>query len=363
MPQHLAYSSKCHEECLFYRLVELLGERGWERLGLGAWIKSARIRQNGFQEVAIRLLVWNGVVARSDRIRGAVLHTLEHRGRLYRFIFGRGEERAEAAYYQSPRCTTQPCITRHDLVELLPPAPRPLIVIDLSQLPEHNMDEVSSMRRQIAATLGVIRGYLWDRHLLLTSAPEGVRAWLRSFMHTPFVSITDAPTDEALDARGYHGPRILLDPNAEEELKPSEVLEAEVFILGGIVDKRPRPGATSRLPIERAARRRIALRGSIIGVPHTLNALVEVLLRARYLYNGDVERALYDVIPPHEARIRAYVEITRRARGGRVTWELYEELRRWLPLRPRDFEKAARMAGVKLEGRISKDQSHHSVQR
>ncbi len=345
----LSFTEQCEKECLFYRLLDACREYGWARLGLGAWIKSRRLRRNGFQEIAVRVLVWGGVVAPSTHIKGAVLHEVRYRGRVFAFIFGKGEVHADAAYYQTPRCVQRDCINRDDIIARLPPLPEPLIVIDLTQLPEHSLDEAGSLRRQLAATLGVLRSYLWDRHLLLTNTPPGAKAWLHSFMHSDYVQVSSLPTDDALDARGYDGLRILLDPNAEKPLKPHEVLEAQVFILGGIVDKRPRPGATTRLPIEKAVRRRIELRGSIIGVPHTLNNLVETILLARYRYGGDVERALYETIPPHEARIRAYVEITRAARGrGAVSWELYEELRRWLPLRPRDFEKAARMAGVKL---------------
>ena len=364
MPTLLRFNSMCERECLFYRLLHLLEKQGWSKLGLAAWIKSARLRYNGFQEIALRVLVWNGIVAEVDHIRGAVHHELLYRGRLYRFILGRGDVRADAAYFQSTVCK-RPCIRRDELIELLPPKATPLIVIDLSQLPEHNLDESSSLRRQLAATLGVIRHYLWDRHLLLTSAPEGTIGWLHSFIHSPFIRVTSLPTDEALDAYGYTGRAILLDPSADRPLSREDVLEAEAFILGGIVDKRPRPGATAKLPIEKARRRRVELRGSLIGVPNTINTLVDAILRARYLYDGDVERALYDVIPPHEARIRAYVEIARAAsKTGCIDWSFYEELRRWLPLRPRDFEKAARMAGVKIcERNVSKDQSHHNAQR
>ncbi|AEM38018.1 tRNA (guanine-N1-)-methyltransferase [Pyrolobus fumarii 1A] len=362
----LRYNTVCENECLFYKLLRLLNEYGWYNLGLGAWIKSRRIRDNGFQEVALRVLVWSGVVGEASRIKGGIDQVLNYQGREYRFVFGPGDVKADAAYYQH-RCKSSYCIEHDDIVSLLPEKPKPLIVIDLAQLHMHNLDEASSLRRQLAATLGVIRRFLWDRHLLLTNAAEGVRAWLKSFMATMQVQMSSLNTDDALDVRGYTGLRILLDPNADKDLQPDEVVKADVFILGGIVDKRPRPGATRELPIEGAVRRRISLRGSIIGVPHTINTLVEALLLARYVYDGNIERALYDVTPPHEARIRAYVEISRVIRGAKgayVDWDLYEELVKWLPLRPRDFEKAARMAGARLrrsyeEYLLSKDQSHH----
>ena len=364
MPMLLRFNSICEKECLFYKLLKLLDKRGWSRLGLAAWIKSARLKHNGFQEVALRILVWNGIVAEVDHIKGAIHQELLYRGRLYRFILGKGDVKADAAYFQSTRCRRL-CIRRDDLIELLPQKPVPLIVVDLTQLPEHNLDEASSLRRQLAATLGVIRQYLWDRHLLLTSAPAGTIGWLHSFIHSRFIRVTSLATDEALSIYGYTGKVILLDPSADKPLSREDVLEAEAFILGGIVDKRPRPGATARLPIERAQRRRIELRGSLIGVPNTINTLVDVILRARYIYDGNIERALYDIIPPHEARIRAYVEIARTAsKKGCISWSFYEKLREWLPLRPRDFEKAARMAGVKIcEREVSKDQFHHNAQR
>lgn len=344
----LRYNKLCERECLFPRLLEACEEHGWFNLGLGAWIKSRRLHENGFQEISLRLLVWRGIVAQADRIKGSVLHEVEYRGNTYRFIFGKGGVKADAAYYQSVECIGE-CISRRDILLRLAPLSKPFIVIDLSQLLEHNLDEAGSLRRQLAATLGVIRKFLWDRHLVLTSAPEGTRGWLRSFIASDYVRITSLSTDDALDVYGCGKRRILLDPNADSILTRDDILEADAFILGGIVDKRPRPGATSRLGVEMAERRKIVLRGSIIGVPHTLNNLAEAILLARYVYDGDIERALYDVIPPHEARIRAYVEITRAARGKSVIdWDLYEELVKWLPIRPRDFEKAARMAGVRL---------------
>ena len=163
---------------------------------------------------------------------------------------------------------------------------------------------------------------------------------------------------------------MLLDPYADTPLGPRDVLEAEAFIVGGIVDKVPRPRATeaiSRL-IPWAARRRVELKGSIIGVPNTINSIIEIVLKARYDYGGDVERAVRSVMSPADARLRAYVEISRRARGrGKVDWSFYCELASWLPITRDDFLRAARMAHVEVVGepqeceRVSKDQSLHGT--
>jgi len=46
---------------------------------------------------------------------------------------------------------------------------------------------------------------------------------------------------------------------------------------------------------------------------------------------------------------RAYVEIAKRAgRTGRIGWDFYCELRKWLPITIREFLRAARMAHVEI---------------
>ena len=322
----------------------MLQERSWYSVGSLVHLDAGRARRNPFQELLVRILSWGGGFVEASKWNGLVRFCEEYRDRAFRYIAGRGEIRADAVY--SPEAGW-----RHELLERLS-EPRPLIVIDLSLLHTHiAMSEYRSLRRQIGATLGVVRRYLWDRHLLLAGAPPGAYEWLRAFLGRGLVDVSTLASDEAAYIRGADR-IILLDPNAEHDLEPRDVLEADAFIIGGIVDRLPRPGETRKLVLKGLAEpRRLTLRGSIHGVPSRLNMVAEIVLMARYETCGNVEEAIRRVMSPRDAKLRAYVELARWSRGKKkkVPWSLYEELAKWLPLTPKDFVEAARMAGLDVE--------------
>ncbi|ABM79955.1 hypothetical protein [Hyperthermus butylicus] len=328
-----------------YRLLELLGEHGYYSIGSRVHVEASRLSEDPFQELTVRILVWGGGLREDKGYVGGVVYSEEYMGRQYSFIRGDGDTRTDAVYVRDANW-------RWMLLEKLPSQLKPLIVIEMSLLWRHSPRELVSLRKQIAAALGVVRRYLWDRHLLLAGIPEGGFEWLRLLMGRGSVSISSLPGDEAAMLRGARR-IILLDPSAEKPLTPSEVLEADAFILGGIVDRLPRPGETSRLRLRGLAEpRRLLFHGDVHGVPNRINMLVEILLRARYKYCGDLDQAIRSVMSPRDARLRAAVEIARWSRGKKrtVPWTLYEELCKWLPLTPRDFVRAARMAGLEVEG-------------
>lgn len=335
---------KCYRELPRYRLLDALQGRGWYSLGSLVHLDSGRVKSNPFQELLVRILSWGGGFVEASHWTGSERFCEEYRGAVFRYIAGRGGSRADAVY-------TPEADWRSKLLQRLP-EPLPLIVIDLSLVDKHvSMTELRSLRRQVGATLGVVRRYLWDRHLLLAGGPPGAYEWLHMFMGRGLVDYSLLPSDEAALLRGARR-IILLDPNAEQGLRPSDVLEADAFIIGGIVDRLPRPGETRRLMLRGLAEpRKLALRGSIHGVPSRLNMLAEIILKARYETCGDVEEAIRSVMSPRDARLRAYVELARWSQGRRkkAPWSLYEELASWLPLSPRDFVRAARMAGLEVE--------------
>ena len=242
------------------------------------------------------------------------------------------------------------CSTRKELFSVLGEY-KPLIVIDLGLVASHLRRELRSLRVQVGAALGVIRRYLWDRHLLLSSAGPGVIEWLRAFMGRALFDYSELPGDEAASLRGA-SKIIVLDPSAEKPLTSSEVLSADAFIIGGIIDILPRPGATRRLNLRGLGEpRKITLRGSIHGVPSRLPQVVEIVLRARY-ETCDIEEAVRRVMSPRDTRLRAFIELMKWSRGRRkrVPLTLYYELREWLPISLRDFVRAARMAKLEVEG-------------
>ncbi len=259
---------------------------------------------------------------------------------------GKGSENADAIIsYQN-----KPCVTRKELLSVLEEY-KPLIVIDLGLIASHLGRELRSLRVQVGGVLGIIRRYLWDRHLLLSSARPGVVEWLRAFMGRALFDYSELPGDEAASLRGARK-IIVLDPLAEKPLTSMEALSADAFIIGGIIDILPRPGATRKLNLRGLGEpRKITLRGSIHGVPSRLPQIAEIVLRARY-ETCDVEEAVRRVMSPRDARLRAFIELMKWSRGQqrRVPLALYYELRKWLPISLRDFVRAAKMAKLEIEG-------------
>jgi len=322
--------------------------RALAALGVYRVAHLGRIRAPGgtdpFQRLAVEALTRDAVLEQRGGWRGRIIHREQYQGKTFEFMAGRGDEEPDAVVVPGRGL-------RERVLAELPPRPRPVIALDFSLIHRHSPEEARSLRVQVGAALGAVRRYLWDPHLLLAGLERGVLEWLRGFLASPYVATTMLPADEGLTLRGYRR-IILLDPSAEKPLTGREAKEADAFILGAIVDRTPRPGETSRLRLRGLyTPRRLELRGSTHGVPNRINTLAEILLRARYETCGNIEKAILASMSPRDARARAYVEISRwlRGRTTKVPWELYCRLRSWLPLTPRDFRRAARMAGAEVE--------------
>ena len=340
-----------------YALLRLLGERGYYKLLPLIHLERSRLQDDPFQEVALHILVWGGGIVEGDR-RASVVYCEEYAGRRFTLLRGEGGERADALLVRSAGGW------RWELLAQLPL--KPLIVVDLSLLWRHHPRELTSLRKQVTATLGVVRRYLWDRHLLLSSVPRGAYEWLRLLLGRGAVQVSELPADEAARLRGAR--RImLLDPSASKPLTGDDVLRADAFIVGGIVDRIPRPGETGRLQLaqpDSVERRRILFHGDVHGVPNRINMIVDILLKARYRFCGDVDRAVATTMSKRDIRLRAMVELARWSRGrrSRVPLEVYEEMRKWLPISFEEFVRAARKLGLEVEG-FSKGQTRHGNQR
>ncbi|HIQ11178.1 MAG TPA: hypothetical protein EYH26_04320 [Pyrodictium sp.] len=348
-----------------YRLYELLGEKSWYRVSSSRWLEKKRMKLDPFQELAVRILVWRGGIVEASRM-GSVAYSEEYRGARYEFIFGRGNTKADAMYVEDSVSWFW------ELYSKLPNKPTPIFVIDMGWFPRHRLEkEVESLRRQIAYTLNLIRYYLWDKHLLLTNVRPGMLEWLCLMLGRAAIDYSHLSTRDALEVRGY-GKIIALDPSADQPLSRDDVFDAEAFIVGGVVDILPVRGATKML-VEKLGdveRRKIVFHGDVFGVPNRINAVIEIILRARYITCGDIDSAIRAVMSSRDARLRAYVEISRLLRGTPpservVNADFYCELRRWLPISPKDFIIAAKMAQAKVVDNleacecISKDQSDH----
>ncbi|WP_456483643.1 hypothetical protein [Methanopyrus kandleri] len=253
-----------------------------------------------------------------------------------------GEE-TTSDYRATPRGRDVP---PEELAEAVPDYPAcPHFVVDYRFWGEHSDFGRTNLIRQTAVTASTLRLYLSDRHMSLVNVtPEAEERFLKAFPSFEGGLYEDW---EDLIAELSVDRIILLDPNAEEELDENEIREDTVFVLGGIVDENMR-GWTAKLapgiPCD-VERRRITLKGSIIGVPDRINALVEAL--SRVIVEGEpLERAILRVQSPRFARRRLSRELRRL---DRLTEEELRRLREVVNLPKREILLEARRRGIELK--------------
>jgi len=241
---------------------------------------------------------------------------------------GRGDEKA--------------ILDKNDLIDLS--SHFPYIVIDCSLRDIHSQKELVSLDRQIRKTLSVVRKFMWDERLVVTAFNSGISA-----LHYP-------STEEFLEKMSFEKV-VLLDPIAEERFQGER---AECFIIGGIVDRSGnKEGATEKIyrRLEKSGidveRRRIELRGDIIGVPDRINLIAEIVLRA-VLDGCDVEKAIYLSQSRKIARWRLRKEIVKESEkvdiNGRkfrfIRKSFFKDVSGWLKVNEEDFYRCARDMGI-----------------
>jgi len=183
----------------------------------------------------------------------------EFRGRLIKeelgvaLLKGKGEDKADLS------------VAKGGELPFVPPKV-PQFVLDFSLWNELTDEERRKTLFQVEMTIATIRKYLWEGNLRLANVPEGVRLRYR-FAEEP-----------------VEGECVVLDPKGDIA-REEDLREAEVYVVGAIVDKGRRlKDATARLA-EKAGydcpRLRITLFGSVIGVPDEINKIVDIVMRVR----------------------------------------------------------------------------------
>ncbi len=335
-------------------MLELLRSYGVDSVGSRVWVQRNRLRDLGFQYLAVEMLVKELSLAWDREYRGEVVYEKRLRGGNYKILLGPGNERADASLVPRSRAAETVFTWRH-LEELLPNPPKPVIVVDMGMKFMHTEEELGKLRLQISVSLGVVRRYLWDPHLALTSVDPQTAQWLNEVLGENKVTMVQGKPSELLwsmDADKV----VILRPDAAQPLTGADVLTADAFLIGGIVDRIPRPGISRMLDnlVPWGVPRKIELRGSVVGVPERINRIIEIILKARYEYAGDVERAIISSMTKKDVVSRAYIEILRHGRreNGQlvVSWDLYWSLKRWLPIDPESFRVAAARARARIVG-------------
>ena len=312
-------------------LLALLDERGIESVAT-LLIDNKRFFKDPFQETAVHILVkGSGIEERGIHSRPWFVGISPY-GTPITYNLRGGDNLSEALHTRDGRLIKAP-----DLLPLVDT--KPIIAIDLRFAKLHLEAELRRLKLQVAMSLSVVREYLWDRNLALLAKPKGLELYVSD-------KVLEFKDEEEMIEREGLDVVILMDPNAEEELREEEVYKADAFVFGGIVDRViPRKGLTSKIPCPSCLRRKVTLRGSIVGVPFLIHKLIEILMKVRY-DGKSLEEAIISSMSVRDKRWRAAWEIKEAFKRGEGE-EALERVKRWLGLRDVDLNIAIRMSGVK----------------
>lgn len=327
---------------------------GYSKIGSREWLELNKITRLGFQYLATETLIREYSFIEDANYHGKEIYSQEWKGNKKIILYSDGNENADVIVSRKVNPNTK-SLSWRSLLDYLPQPPLPLFVIDMSMKFIHTPEELAKLRLQIGISLSILREYLWDSHLAITGADEETSKWLLEVLGYNKVSISNARPSEIL--WGFDADKvIILRPDAPNALKPEDVLTADAFLIGGIVDKIPRPGMSRMLDslVPWGIPRRLELKGSVIGVPERINRILEILLKTRYLYNGDITKAIISTMTKKDRIARAYREIVKESReeGGvkYVTKENYDSLKTWLPLTFDEYLEAAKRAHIDVRG-------------
>ncbi len=328
-----------HERPLF-SLLDFLHFHRVSSLTRKANIKRSKLIGNPLQEIVLNMLLHDGCIVKEVVDGLKTIYEYQYGSYSVKYLYGKGESKAQAFF---TRNKTKECIINlKDLLNNI--ANTPLIIIDMKYWDLLLKEEQNKLINQLIFTLYNVRKYLWDLNLVITNInSEDLKRKIEETFGLNKVIKKYFDTEQYLEKNSIeYNDAILLDPNANRVLEPVEVLKAKAFIVGGIVDRIiPRKGITSSL-VENPniKKRKIVLRNSIVGVPFSVNKIVEIILRSRYETSGNIGLAIRKSFSKRDIRWRVRHECLKL---GRVyEWDLkkiYNRIRIWLPINFEDFKK------------------------
>ena len=317
---------------------EALREKGIESLGVLS--KRFRKSRNKLQDVAVEII--NG--------KGAIFRVPEKTVVAWD-LYGKRVEGSHYAY--APLCMMEkfePVLTPEELRSRLPDWP--YFIIDLYHWGRHTQKEKGKVCLQVSQSYGLLRDYFTGRELAVTWANDE----FRSMFHGPIERITvyAGSTAEFLAEKGIDEV-VLLDPWADEVLSEGD-FGVKAFIIGGIVDTggtkkktTPKIGEELERAGIRVRRRKIVLRGDVVGVPDRINRILGIILKMM-VEGKSMDEAVYEMQEPLHARWRLRKELPKRAIRYKVDGktyrvvekELFDYYSSWLKIRWEDFVKVLR---------------------
>ncbi|ABU81903.1 tRNA (guanine-N1-)-methyltransferase [Ignicoccus hospitalis KIN4/I] len=323
-------------------LLKLLYERGAEKLASLKCNMNLRFKRDPFQETAVHMLVKGSKVNLRKGLKSRRWFRTEFGSRTMWYMLRGGEEVSDATHESEGE------LTREHLLPLLDELP--YVAVYLGFLGIHTPKELRKLKLQLWETLNAVRYFLWDSHVVFVDAPK-------DFQWKP----NDYVKVMRLEDLCVFDEVVLLDPNAEESLTSHDVLNADVFLFGGIVDKEiPRPGLTSKIPCDCCRRRRIELWGSTVGVPLMIHKLVFAVLMARYELRGDIQKAIIKVMGSRERRWRLAWEAITAYKEGKDPLEAVLRKAEALGASRAEVVRALKMSGIEGGKLAERLQAEHS---
>lgn len=319
---------------------KLLVSRGIDKVGTLSKRVPKRDTKDRLQDIAIHVLEGYGYIGKVEKPT-AIAWDLENgttKDAIYAFIPKNLAHRFKAV------------IMAEDIKKAIPEWP--YFIVDLMHWDKHTQKEKGKVCLQLAQCYGLLRDYFMGDRLAVTWANEEFREMAN--MPLDKVTLHEGPTTEFLKSEGIDEV-VLLDPWAGEVLS-EEDFGVRAFIIGGIVDtggtkKKTTPKIGEELETAgiKVRRRKIVLRGDIVGVPDRINHILEILL-GMMVEGKDMDEAVYDVQSPLHARWRLRKELPKHATrymiNGKVyrvvEKELFDEYSNWLKIRWEDFVKVLR---------------------
>ncbi len=326
-------------------LAHILADRGCYDIVVHRRVRSKKLKKRGLQELALRLLVWDEFIELGRCTGGKEICRHEMHGKVYtlRTVGDTCTCYARLSYQGGEGLAVESRISSSDVLNLL--KSEPLVVLDFTYWNVHTEGERRRLMVQTQLALDAVRDYLWDGNLVLTSCSKEVRgALIPRLGRNKLQVLAEDPASIACSARKA----IVLDPLSENDMTENDIRTADVFVLAADVDReKPRPGTSKRLAARLGLEtRRIALRGSAVGVPHRINKIIRILLAVRY--DGvNLEEAILRNMSKYDKRWRAAYEIRRMVlEQGMDPREACIIARRMLGLDEISARKALKMSGV-----------------
>ncbi len=240
-----------------------------------------------------------------------------------------------------------------------------LFIIDLSFWNEHTEIEKKELIEQIIMSIKLIRSYLYDTCLVLTSCCEDFTQYFNKLNRNMYheVEITSQDLRRYLMKIVREHRVAMLDPEGDHVLTDVDARSYTAYIIGGIIDKERvdkygtyRLYNLYRLYELNIPRFRICLDCSIIGVPDRINRIIEIVIKSALL-GKSVREAILEAQSKKDRIYRWYYEIQKYSKkivkDGKVvkhvvSRDLLNKLMSLYPISDKDINKIFRSLNVEI---------------